>query len=244
VKGDPVPPPERPALRPDQGHGSSRLRLAGGAVDGRSYVELRWRPAAHDLLDAQGGFLEGAAIEFMDVAVRYHPEDDELDLHELTLVGIQSLAPRDALFQPVSWHLKTGLATRRLPSAVVDELREAKLWRSDLGGGLTVRPWKGALAYAFLDGRLDVSGRLRDDVALGLGARLGLYASTAEDRWRTHLFARGLRYVAGDTRSAWQLGLEQRLRLTRNHALRLHVTGERDFDETWVDVGLGWDFYF
>jgi hypothetical protein len=34
------------------------------------------------------------------------------------------------------------------------------------------------------------------------------------------------------------------VRITRNHALRLHVTGERDFRETWLDVGLGWDFYF
>lgn len=244
VKGDPVPPPERPDVRPDQGHGSSRLRLAGGAVDGRSYVELRWRPATHDLLDPQGGFLEGAAIDFLDMAVRYHPDDDDFDFHELTVVEIQSLAPRDELFQPISWRLKTGLTTRRMPSAVVDDLREAKLFRNNLSAGMTLRPWQNSLAYAFLDGTLDVSGKLDDNYGMGAGASVGVYFSDPSDRWRGHVFAKAMRFFAGDTRSAFQLGLEQRVRLTRNHALRLHVTGERDFRETWVDVGLGWDFYF
>lgn len=244
VKGDPVAPPEPPAVRPDEGHGSSRLRVAGGAVDGRSFVELRWRPATHDLLDPQGGFLEGAAINFIDTAVRYHPDDGEFDLHELAVIDIESLAPRDELFEPISWHLKTGLATRRMPSGVVDELREAKLFHNEVGAGMTLRPWRNALVYGFLDGALDVSGKLDDHYAIGAGASAGIYVSDPSDRWRGHLFAKATRYFAGDTRSAFQVGLEQRVRITRNHALRLHVTGERDFRETWLDVGLGWDFYF
>jgi hypothetical protein len=244
VKGDPAPPAARPQASPDEGHGSSRVRVAGGAVDGRSYVELRWRPAFHDLLDDQRGFLEGAQIELLDIALRYHPEDGDFDVHEVKLIEIRSLAPRDELFDPISWKLRTGMATRRMPSSVVDDLRESKLWRSHGGAGLSARPWKNILAYAFLDGTFDVSGKLEDGYALGAGASVGLYLGHDEDRWRGHLFARATRFFAGDTRTALQVGLEQRLRLTRSHALRLHVVGERDFHDDWLDVGLAWDFYF
>ncbi len=243
VKGDPGDEPTRPAVSPDRGHGSARLRIEGGWHDEREYVELRLRPAFHDLLDPQGGFLEGAQIDFLDVAVRFFPDESELKLHEATLIDIVSLAPRDELFDPVSWKFRTGLTTKRMPS-VGDDLRDGKLWRSAGGAGVSVRPWGGALAYLFLDATFDVSGKLDDDWALGAGTSAGLLFGNENDRWRGHLFARATRYFAGDTRTALELGLEQRIRVGRSQALGFRVTGQRDFHETWFDAGLFWNFYF
>jgi hypothetical protein len=243
VKGDPGAEPARPTVSPDRGHGSARLRIEGGWHDEREYVELRLRPAFHDLLDPQGGFLEGAQIDFLDVAVRFFPDDSELKLHEATLIDMVSLAPRDALFDPVSWKFRTGLTTKRMPS-VGDDLRDGKLWRSAGGAGVSLRPWNGALAYLFLDATFDVSGKLDDDWALGAGTSVGLLFGDENDRWRGHVFARATRYFAGDTRTALELGLEQRIRIGRSQALGFRVSGERDFRETWFDAGLFWNFFF
>jgi hypothetical protein len=243
VQGDPGEEPTQPAVSPDRGHGSARLRIEGGWHDEREYVELRLRPAFHDLLDPQGGFLEGAQIDFLDVAVRFFPDESELKLHEATLIDIVSLAPRDELFDPISWKFRTGLTTKRMPS-VGDDLRDGKLWRSAGGAGISLRPWSGALAYLFLDATFDVSGKLDDDWALGAGTSAGLLFGDAGDRWRGHLFARATRYFAGDTRTALELGLEQRIRMGRSQALGFRVSGQRDFHETWFDAGLFWNFYF
>jgi hypothetical protein len=243
VQGDPGDEPTRPAVSPDRGHGSARLRIEGGWYDEREYLELRLRPAFHDLLDPQGGFLEGAQIDFLDVAVRFFPDDSELKLHEATFIDIVSLAPRDELFDPVSWKFSTGLTTKRMPS-VAEDLRDGKLWRSAGGAGVSVRPWRGALAYLFLDATFDVSGKLDDDWALGAGTSAGLLFGDENDRWRGHLFARATRYFAGDSRTALELGLEQRIRIGRSQALGFRVSGERDFRETWFDAGLFWNFYF
>jgi hypothetical protein len=242
--GDPAAPPAAPATAPDEGHGAARLLLATGVRDDEVYVEVRARPSFHDLLDPQGGFTEGAQIELMDVALRYYPEREAVELHELTLVDIVSLAPRDGFFRPVSWRLRTGLESALLPRRGSGGLSDGKLWRTGGGAGLAARPWPGALAYAFAEGSLDFGGRLHRDFALGAGASAGLLLGDEDDLWRAHLRVAVARYVAGDARTAWSAGVDQRLRLTRNTALELSAGAEHDFGRTWLDAGLSWNVYF
>jgi hypothetical protein len=68
-----VPPVPQPQTRPDQGHGSTRAAFGIGSADGKKFVEVRLRPALHNLLDPQEGFLPGTEIDFLDVALRYSP---------------------------------------------------------------------------------------------------------------------------------------------------------------------------
>ncbi len=244
VTGDPAPPPERPTTRPDEGHGTARMQLAGGWLDGRSFVELRARPAFHDLLDAMGGFVPGAQIDFLQGALRFYPDDNEVTLQEMTLIEITSLAPRDLFFKPVSWKFRTGYLRRLLPSKVSDDLRESGLWRTTGGAGLTWNPFGNALLYTFADATFDVSGKLDDSVGLGFGASTGIYFGDEGDRWRGHLFGQAMSFVAGDTRTFLAVGFEQRLRLTRNTALEARVAWERDFSQGFLDARLAWSFYF
>ena len=81
----PVP---EPATRPDQGHGSARLAAGVGARDGRFFQFLQARPAYHDLLDAESGYVRGAQIDFLDLALRHYQGDAGVTLDQLTVVGI------------------------------------------------------------------------------------------------------------------------------------------------------------
>ncbi len=243
VQGDFAPAPPRPAARPDEGHDTARFRLGTGFRDGDLFLEARVRPAFHELLDPAQGFLPGAAIQLFDVAVRYRPEDQDVDLHELVFVDIQSLAPRDGLFSPISWRFRTALEDRLIPTAPRDELNGSLLWRSQFGLGATRAIGSDALVFGFAEVTTDFSTRLENSYALGLGGSAGVLMGARKPLGlEVRLAYTG--FLAGDTRSQITASLRPRLRLGRNDAIELRLDASRDFGRTWGEVGLFWSRFF
>ena len=78
-------------------------------MDGRAFLEMRLRPAYHDLLDPQDGFVKGSAIDFLDFHVRYFTDRNAPSLESATVLRIESLTPRDDFFKSVSWRLDIGV---------------------------------------------------------------------------------------------------------------------------------------
>jgi len=70
------------------------------------------------------------------------------------------------------------------------------------------------------------------------GLRGGVHLGDSRDRWRAHLHAGVDSYLLGDTRTAFTLGFDQRLELTKRVGLELAITGKHDFGKTWLDTGL------
>lgn len=231
-----------PAVRPDQGHDPARYSLGGGFRDDRWFSELRIRPAFHDLLDPEGGYLANARIQILDLAVRYFPEQDRVRLHEAVLLDIASLAPRDRFFRPLSWRFSTGARTRLISDG--GDLEDESVWRTDGGVGLALRPVDGVVAYALAEAALDAGRALEHDVAVGAGGSAGLLISIPGDRWKGHLFTRGLRFELGDRTTALSAGLEQRVRIGRRAAVALRGSYERAYGEGWLDAQLRWSLYY
>jgi hypothetical protein len=231
-----------PAVRPDEGHATARFSAGAGVEDDAAYLELRLRPAFHDLLDPEGGYTRGAEIRFLDGALRWFPGDDRVRLHELIVLDIVSIAPRDRFFEPISWRFDTGLRTRLLPDGDGD-LEAASVWRTRGGFG---GAWElaGGLAYAMGEAVLEVGPDLDDEHAVGPGAALGWYAGSPGDRFKGHAFARVTRYVSGEESTHLSLGAEQRLTLGDDRALELRASWERDDDEDWLEAALAWHLYF
>jgi hypothetical protein len=245
VRGDARGSPPVPPVRPDEGHGSSRLRSGVGVRDRRSFFEAGLRPAFHDLLDLQGGYLEGAEIGFFETAVRYYPVDDELKLHRLRLIDIVSAAPRDDMFSPISWTFATGLESHLVPRENGDEdLRDRLLFRTRSGAGVSYALGERISVDGFLEGALDAGSALDPGYALGATGRAAVRIDDRADRWVARLYTDVTGFFAGDTRTAVVVGLDQRLRLGNGLALELKVTGERDFGETWLDAGLFLRVYY
>jgi hypothetical protein len=201
--------------------------------DGRGFVELRARPAFHDLLDPQGGYTRGAQIDFFDVALRVYPGEGKVRLHEVRVLDIVSLAPRDGLFRPISWRFGT-----RIASEPVGEGREAYFSRSGGGAGVTVALGEFGLAYAFAEARADLSTWLEPPISVGAGMSAGVLTGDPRDRWRAHLHGSALHYPLGDRRSGFTAGLDQRLSLGRDDALELRTSVTRDFGNAWSEIGL------
>ncbi len=227
-----------PAVSPDQGHETARIAIGYGQQAARRFVELNVRPAYHDLLDSEGGYVRGAQIEFLASALRYYQHEDELKLENFSLIDIASLAPRNRFLKPISWKINIGAARKRF-----SEDDEPLVARLNGGAGLTYEPARTTLLYGFLEGSLEMSSEFDDNYALGAGPSLGITTDVLP-RWRINLSARSLFFVAGDDHTSYELTLRQRVSLTRQSALQVEISRKREFDNYWTSGQVSWQFYF
>jgi len=194
-------------------------------------------------MDPVGGYTSGAQIDFFDLTLRYYTNDRDARVHQFRLLNVESVAPHDAFFQPISWKVGTELFSRLLPDAH-DRLEEQYVWRSHGGAGLALAPWSNGLAYLFADATVDYGPALDDDHAIGPGASAGIFTAPTGDAWRGHLFASVTRFALGETSTSARAGLEGRVSLTSQQAIAASVAGVRDFGHTWIEAGLSWNVYF
>jgi hypothetical protein len=170
----------------------------------------------------------------VDTTLRYYFTDSQLKLQKLDLVDIISLAPVDALFQPVSWKVKAGLAQR-----VMDDGQDHLIFQLTPGGGIAYRLGRLGISYLMAETDVTVGEDLRDKYALGIGGSLGILASIT-DRWTASLAVRGLYYGVGDRHSLIDVTLTQSYALTTNLAISVDVSRNRtrDFYQTEGKVSL------
>jgi hypothetical protein len=244
TEGSPLTPPPTPAVRPDQGHDRHRAGVGAGVRDGHFYLETSVRLAYHDLMDPAGGYTAGAQINFGDLVFRYYTKDRDPRVHRFTLIDIVSVAPVDAFFHPISWQVGTGLFSRLVPQGHSSDLAEEYVWRTHGGAGLALEPWANALAYGFVDATVDYGPGLEEDHAIGPGARVGAFFGPGSDRWKGHLYASVTRFALGDVSTSSAVGLEGRLTLTPRVTLTFGISGNRDFDQNWIEGGMAFNLYF
>jgi hypothetical protein len=236
------PPVPVPAVRPDEGHGTSRVGIGGGRRDGANFVELRARPTYHELMDPDAGYVRGAQIDFFDFAVRDYGNGIDARVEDFTPLSIVSISPRNEFFQPLSWKIDTGWARRRIASGA-----EPLVFGVHGGPGLawtvpdTLR--SSTMVYVFLESTLQLDTRLENNYALGIGPSVGALIDLTE-RWRAEPYAREQSFFAGDTDTAWTAGLRQRYTLDRDWALHLDLSRERQEKQSWNILLLSLHHYF
>jgi hypothetical protein len=228
-----------PNKRPDEGHGSARVTFGVGYSDGRSFLELGLRPAYHDLVDPPGGFVPGSEIEALDLVLRYYEGGNTPIFESLTVVGIQSITPRNKFFKPLSWRL--NLAAQRFQR---DGPAKRDVVGTGGGGvGLGYRSWEGAILYGFADGQVSGGPNLPNKVLFDLGPSIGLLYRATE-RWTLNVESRYLFALDDETEDYLYIGLEQGFSLTSSLALRFNSAFMGDADNPFWDVGLSLNWYF
>ena len=227
-----------PPARPEEGHLSNRAQVGVGVKKDRSFQELGWRTAYHALTDYGKGYPEGSHIVFADTTLRYYFADSQLKLQKLDFVDIISLAPADALFQPVSWKVKAGLAQR-----VMEDGQDHLIFQLTPGGGLAYRLGRLGISYLMAETDVNVGENLRDKYALGIGGSLGVIANIT-DRWNASLAVRGLYYGLGDRHSLIDVTLSQNYALTTNLAISMDVSRNRTRDFYYTEGKVSLNIFF
>lgn len=98
-----------PKTDPLLAHNPSRIGLKYGHNNIRKdFIKFSWRPAYHDLMDPQSGFLKGAQINLLDFDFNYYTNNEHFELDKFNLLDIKSFSPRNNLFKPLSWQLEIG----------------------------------------------------------------------------------------------------------------------------------------
>ncbi|MHB1397444.1 MAG: Lnb N-terminal periplasmic domain-containing protein [Trichloromonadaceae bacterium] len=229
---DPIP------ERPDLGHGSNRLALGGGVWKRRSFAELKLRPAFHHLQDPDAGYLEGSQIDFLNLVLRAYPEEGKAELHALDLVNIVSLAPRDRIFQPVSWKVATGFVQKTFA-----DRSDHLVYNLNPGGGFA---WHlpGGVGYLFAESAGQFGGRFRDNFTLGGGSSVGLLLRPHE-RWKLHFWGRQIYFLAGDDpHREGILNLDQTLSLNADNNLSLAASRGKESGVFSDQLVLSWNVYW
>jgi hypothetical protein len=232
-----TPRPPVPA-EPERGHPSQRVTVAAGGGPGGAFVETTYRPAYHDLLDPDAGYVEGSMIEFSAITLRRAPARDSSLLHRWDLVHIVSLAPRDAFFHPVSWKVRTGFASRPF-----GEREDGLVYSLSPGGGFAWSNPRLGLYYLLGETALDISGRFDHGYAVSVGGSTGLITHLTE-AWKARLEFRGLAAALGDSTHAISITLGQSFRLSRQHAVGVDLQRYLSEATDRTEARISWNFYF
>jgi hypothetical protein len=236
-----------PPIRDDQGHASQRLQVATGRSRlphaAENWFDLEYRPAFHETLDPQAGFVEGAQIQMGKIRLRAM-QGEQIRLQELQLVDILSLSERDLFFRPMSWGVSTGLQRPGLSAGLIPflDIRFGYTWR--LTGEQRA---SGIRFWGLLNSQIMADNSLADGYRLATGPELGLVwassqwlgqvsalwqpALSGENTLRRHIQAQ-LRWSDS---SDWQLGITLERQLWNGTESRFPA-------ETRIQTQLSWYF--
>lgn len=226
-----------PPVSPDQGHGSSRVRLSAGVEASKPYVELDYRAALHGFSDDVSGYVEGAKIQLVAPQLRLYPAEDRLQLEQFTLVDVVSAVPGSTMIHPLSWSGQLALTRIDFP----DEGRQLTgLGSIGIGKATHIDPW---LAYGLLQAELLVGDNISKGFDLASGIEVGLIGQP----WPSCSlsFSGKVRHSIVDqsqTRYELEIGLTRNLR--QDTAIFTEAGIWREFDDDHWFAQVGWAIYF
>lgn len=224
--------------RPEEGHAAARVAVGAGVSDRDFFTSIHLRPAYHGLSDNDTGFTRGAQIEFLNLELRHYPDHGRVELQNVDLVEVTSLAARDDLFKPYSWKVKAGLM-----QSDGHEDQDRLMAHFDSSFGRTWRTGDRGIFYGMIETEAVLCRDLEDDYGLASGPALGLVQDITR-RWKVSALARALYFYLGDDDWWPRLTIDQDFLLRRNLSLGAELRFERFAGNDIAEAQARVKFYF
>ena len=234
-KGDYDPPTP---TRPDEGHLSNRYSIGAGIREKDSFLELNLRPAYHSLMDDDRGYMEGSQIIFTNLGFRYYFESESLKLQNLDLIDIVSISPRDDLFRPISWKVRTGLG-----QMLGEDGEDHLVYDLSTGAGFSWKIPLLGLFYVFGETEAYLGGNSEERWAVGTGVSAGVIRSLGE-QLKVHFFGRDIYYALGDRHNALEFSFQANFACGTNGSVSAGVTWKKAYSVRDTEGTLSWNLFF
>jgi len=226
-------------ISPEKGHDSIRTAVGYGEQNSREYIDLRFRPSFHDLLDAPQGYIDGAAINIFDARFKWFVNKDasnNLRLESLSLFNAASISPLRRWRKPLSWTLDFRFDRTQISSS-----QSVRNFISRGGVGFSFKV-QSLTPFALLTGEWNLSSKYEKGYSLLLGLQAGIRyrykTSQLMASYEVDDAVVGFDLAKKITEFQWQYNLQV------NHALRVTYkrTQYKFFDdEDWL---LNYNYYF
>jgi hypothetical protein len=228
-----------PIIRPDQGHLGNRISLAYGYEEPKQYLDVEFRWAYHDFYDPEGGFIDGAKLEFFKPSIRYYPQRNKVQFEAIDLVNITSTPIRNRLIAPFSWQASAAVNRQRF-----DDFDRPLMGSFQAGGGVSYELPTESKVSVFAIGAIHISDRFNQYIAIGGGAELH-FRHDLSNAWRIGAEAKVVQYFQGISHTTYQISLQQRYSINQENALVMRLKHKNEFSRKGFFVGeLNWRYYF
>lgn len=223
---------------PEQGHGTARLDVYTGEREQESFAGLRLRPAFHDVMDNDQGYVSGAQINFLALDGRYYHQRQSAELERFTLVDITALSPRNMFFKPLSWAINVGWQR-------VHEKPEHSLRFSLQGGGGITQEFGESLRFSLMGlGNVRSRAAFQSDWEAGAGIDASVIWSLPKHS-KLRLSAASWDYDGRNVSDGQRYSATLNLPLFNvDHALRLDYRHEALLYSDSETATLSWNYYF
>jgi len=224
------------AVRPEKSHASAKGFVAYGEKEKNNFVELGFRPAFHDLLDSDKGFVKGTGISVLDARLRWYEHQQRFKLEELTLFNMTSLSPVKKWTTPLSWQLDFSIGRHQLNDAIDTKILSAK------GGAGYSFEWANIIYYMLVDAGIGFSKKLNDNYEFYMGVESG--ALFLFDNSRMKITVSGSDSVTGNEGRKESYSWLYQLDLNKNNALRLDAGLKKQDEFREQEIAVKYIRYF
>ncbi|MBL4711042.1 MAG: DUF4105 domain-containing protein [Gammaproteobacteria bacterium] len=229
-------PVKKPDVRVEDGHRTGRIALGLGEQGGDSYVNLKLRPAYHDVVDKVSGYSRGAQINFLDFELRYFNEDEKLRLQKFTAINVLSLTPRDRYFLPISWGIDIAVERQPTRNSVTNAVQAVV----DFGVSKDLYNYAVISLMAELD--MKVASKFEKGHSVGAGAVISLLIQESSYSLLSSL--RSVYFELGEKNLHQQFDVAYGYHFSFNDSLRITYIRSRDYDIYSNDIQLTYQRYF
>ncbi len=223
---------------PESGHPSSRLGLSGGIKKRKTFYEIKIRPAYHDRLDPDDGYIEGSQIVFTDINLRYYPHNKRFQLERFDIIDVVSISPSTEFFKPRSWKIGTGIK-QKMHRDSADHM----VYYASGGYGVSSKNNAGVVYYVFAESDLNIGKRLDQKYSLGIGASTGLLKSV-NDIWKVNVSIGAMHYMAGDRHDTYRVELNQGFKINSTNGITINLSRTKTYGVYIGEAKLNWNLYF
>ena len=219
---------------PEKSHKSRRISIGTGKRASNKYIKLGFKMSFHDLEDNVKGFLQGAQINIASLQLRAE-EHVGLRLHQLDLVDIFSLTPRNDFFKPLSWKVSTGLDRQ------FTENKDQLTYHVSGGAGSTWEIIKNHQMYILAIGRLEFNKQLKNTLEPAIGFNTGILSHFKNTTARLEISGEQFE----DNIHRLRIQYIQNYALSTNHSIKLFAKHQwQNSDVEFSDVNLSYQYYF